>query len=192
MATTFQVKIEIVSEEAEKHELRGMHIINSPRRWLPEFSDVASGPLFIYTPVESGDLIDAATITKSGRDSEGYFAGAGPISKVGDPTRKAPKGTIKAFLKGFPKFKLKYYVSGFSSRMAWHYLSDEAKQTLDFYRAQGAYGGAQNPHGIVPAYWGSLVKNAVPGSRGNPFVADASKQFIEGNRETGYKYFGQW
>lgn len=108
-------------------------------------------------PVESGLLRGtlASSVTPASKHGNTWWVGVGAYDDVGSPTRKAPRGTIRRFLKDYPKYKQGVRYSGgvpFNPQHAWWYLSAEAQEQLDLARAAGAYGGAVKGK-VVPAYW---------------------------------------
>jgi hypothetical protein len=85
--------------------------------------------------------------------------GVGSIRLLGDPDKKAPKNTIKNFLKWYrSQSGRKYYPRKrphkirFNQKFAWHYLDQRQKEQLSLIRyAANRFGGSGQPR-----YWPQL------------------------------------
>lgn len=121
-----------------------------------------------YTPVQSGAMQTALSyISQPKKSAGGWTIGVGNAELLGNKDLSAPKGTIKSFLKDFPKYKSYRKLS--QPSMAWWYLSPEGKQVLDDQRMMGKYGG-------VGATYARYVWTQ---NEGNPNVGITAKHFIE-------------
>jgi len=130
-------------------------------------------------PVQSGLLTRTLKSSVTGVQTYGNRAwiGVGAYSDVGKPTRKAPRGTIKAFLRANPQHKLGTKLSAgymFDPRYAWWYLTLQARMELDAARDAGLYGGAVGGK-IIPAYWYLQESGTYPSPYGG-----VPKDFVKG------------
>jgi len=120
-----------------------------------------------------------ATIEKT---RGGY--GVAPYSKIGAPSNRAPRNTIRAFLEDYPQYRERTRVKTKSNKprkrlnrkafpSAWYFLPAEAKRKLAALRRAGLYGMS----GPSPRYWQAIVEGRVPsisgGMRGDDFLEEA-------------------
>ncbi len=76
-----------------------------------------------------------------GRGEWKFSVSLGDQARLGNPDR-APRGTIRAFLKDYPQYRRRGKNSkSFQARQAWWLLSPAAKAKLQELRGSGLYGG---------------------------------------------------
>lgn len=109
----------------------------------------------------SGLLRERIKITEPIADLDDVGIGVGPFKELGNPNRKAPKGTIAEYIRDHPEARDRSQ-GAWGGRMAWWSLADEDKANIDELRESGRYGGSQDGK-IVPAYWSAHQEGRVPG-----------------------------
>jgi hypothetical protein len=120
-----------------------------------------------------------ATIEKTSR---GY--GVSPYTKIGAPSARSPRNTIRDFLEDYPQYRNRTRVKTKAGKprkrlnrkrfpYAWYFLSNEAKRRLAALRRAGLYGMS----GPSPRYWQAISEHRVPsasgGMRGDDFLEEA-------------------
>lgn len=88
--------------------------------------------------------------------------GVGAYGKIGDPAKRAKKGTIKEFVEDYPKLRGHRPMI---ATAAWWSLSKAGKNKLKFSRLHNSYGGGK------PAYWYAIASGLVPDADGGTLPA---------------------
>lgn len=136
------------------------------------------------TPEKSGQMSRNLRVQTGPRETaQGFVAGLGPRSRVGNDRQPAPRGTIYQFLRDYPQFteggtgnkvsKAAKGKHGFVWRGAWQSLSANAKRLLQEKREQGLYGGSQDGAATDKSPWFFVQEGSLP-----PWKESADKALI--------------
>lgn len=146
-----------------------------------------SGVIETTAPRDTGYMatyVSAPSFISSDGEFVGY--GAGSYDRIGDPGKRAKKGTIKTFVKDYPNLRGHRPMI---STAAWWYLSKAGKDKLRSSRLHDSYGGGK------PAYWYAIARGLVPDASGGTLPAnifvDYAVDFANSERQILAKlYFG--
>lgn len=149
-----------------------------------QIANAFSGTVESQAPRDTGWMAGAASrMIKSAQPGRISYK-VGPFSELGNPRKRAPRNTIRAFLEDYPQYRDRTLVKTKTNKPrkrlrrkpfpgAWHFLSAEAKNKLKALRRAGMYG----TDGPSPRYWQAIVEYRVPGMGGNmggdDFLEDA-------------------
>lgn len=112
-------------------------------RYVTALGEAMRRELMARVPVATGNLASKLLRLGGPRRLVGsrFQVWIGDARGLGNANR-APRGTIKAFLKDFPQYRLRRKQGQFFSRSeAWWMLSHAGKAKLQELRQQGLYGG---------------------------------------------------
>lgn len=113
-------------------------------------------------PSDTGTLAEALSeVGDVKARGEVYTIGVGNKTRTGEPNKKTP-GTIADFLMAYPEYKMTRWEFGiredrrgrpWETRLAWWFLSVEAREKLHDLREQGLYGGPAYSSGAATRYY---------------------------------------
>lgn len=174
-------------QELLQRLVRQLAALQSDSKYTDQLGESLRAQVAARVPVATGNMAQKLLryrVRRLGGESWIYL---GDRTQLGNPGR-APRGTIRAFLRDYPQYRLRGKKRQFQARQAWWVLSGAAKRKLQELRMQGLYGGGYQGIGSNKAAyfypqegsdeeWGASAQAA--GIMSQHFVSEAVQIWME-------------